>query len=133
MNVFVQTLKKTDQPRISNSPVAFKQQLKWNFSTYTPYNLTPRLSGSFAFTVLKANGLYMFLLCEIFGLNFVYSHSHHHFCKTSTHFLIIICLKKTFSPKKPFWKIAVLTSIFLDLFLNFLFAKNYITHDSVWE
>ena len=52
-NVFVQALRRTDQRRITNYPVSFKQQLKAYFGTYATLQFSSQFSSQlYNFTIL---------------------------------------------------------------------------------
>ena len=58
-----------DQPRITNYPVVFKQQLKYTSAHVLLYNFASKVFGIFSVQNLKENGLYIRLVYKMLGLS----------------------------------------------------------------
>ena len=125
-NLCVQALTGTDQPRITNFPVALIQQLKKYFSTYADL----QLFGKFCVQNFESIWSLHSPFVPHFWIDFFFANCINTFNSTSTRFFTLLFFLYI---SLPSWKIAAWRLLFLTYFWVFTFTKYYVTHDPIWE
>ena len=122
-NLCVQALTGTDQPRITNFPVAFIQQLKKYFSTYADL----QLFGKFCVQNFESIWSLHSPFVPHFWIDFFFLPI------ASTLLTQLPHVSLLWLAKKLSWKIAAWRLLFLTYFWVFTFTKYCVTHDPIWE